>query len=484
MENWLHKQADLKPNQLALIADNKQYSFAQLEQIVIERAQQLISILDKNPRVGVLTTNCLAGYVTILALQQLGRQLVLLNRRLAKPELEDQIEQAKLTQIVQDDAFDINLNGTQQFSFKNLSQLEGQPAEILADFNEDQVTSIMFTSGTTGRPKGVQQSFGNHFYSAMGSVLNLGLLPDDCWLAAVPIFHISGFSIMMRSLIYGIPVRLYDHFDAHQINADLLAGRGTIISLVPVMLEKMLADLPRNQSYPTSFRQVLLGGGPVRQETLVASQARGISITQCYGMTETASQIIALSPRDAQRKLGSVGKPLFPVSLRIVQQDGEGLGQLEVKAPNIAVGYLNQADKYQASFDDGWFKTGDLGWQDDEGFIYIKGRQGDMISSGGENVFPQEIEAVYRNLPEVEDIVVVGVPDTQWGRVPVALVKFKLDAFLSAADLRNYGREQLAHYKVPRDFVEYSNDWPRTASGKIQRYRLVTEYQNMKKAPQ
>ncbi|WP_419155441.1 o-succinylbenzoate--CoA ligase [Weissella minor] len=472
MQNWLTKRVDLTPERTAITYAGQQLSFLQLSQAVEKLAQQLANKLDDNPRVAILTTNTLTGYEMILALQQLGRTVVLLNYRLAPTEIGYQLNDADVTQVLQTDSYTESLSHVQQLTFSEITAAPLAHVEFQSNFDLDQVTTIMYTSGTTGKPKGVEQTFGNHFYSAVGSALNLGLSADDAWVAAVPIFHISGLSIMMRSLIYGMEVRLYERFDVEQINADIMNGKVTTISVVPTMLKSLLNELPVGATYPSRFKTMLLGGGPSDLATLNKAQLAGVGVVQSYGMTETASQIIALDPKDALPKMGSVGKALFPVELRVAHMTTEGVGRVQVKSPTLTVGYLNKMDKYEASFEDGWFDTGDMGYQDAEGYLYLVGREGDMISSGGENIFPNEIEDVYQQLPEIKEISVIGVSDEHWGAVPVAVIEFNQGQELTHQALVHFGRQHLAHYKVPKTYYRLTNDWPRTASGKIQRYLL------------
>lgn len=273
-------------------------------------------------------------------------------------------------------------------------------------------------------------------------------------------------------------VVLLPKFNAHQANELLVNSHITTMSVVPVMLKQLLNDLPENVSYNSGFRTMLLGGGPTDRATLKRAQAHHIPIIQSYGMTETASQVIALDAEYADEKLGSVGKPLFPVSLKIADHLGVPvrMGNIWIKSPTLTTGYLNQPNKLAEKCHDGWFNTEDFGYLDDDGFLFVQGREGDMISSGGENIFPDEIESVYLKLPEIDNIVVVGVPDEQWGQVPVAIVA---GSELSLANLKAYGREKLAHYKVPKRFY-FANDWHRTASGKTQRIKFIAEITRLK----
>lgn len=473
MDNWLIKRAQLTPDRLAVHYQDTRLTFAQMKDRVLKLASQLAVYTQNQERVAVITSNNLQGYLMILAVQQLGKTVVLINRRLAAREIDFQLKDAAINVVVQDDDFNLTLSDVQQLTFAKISDTTVvDTITPVPDFNLEKVTSIMYTSGTTGNPKGVMQTFGNHFYSAVGSALNLGIMPNDVWLAVVPIFHISGLSIMMRSLIYGMGVRLFEKFDVQKINDILLAGEVTTISVVPMMLTRLLAALPANTQYHHNFRTMLLGGGPTDLTTLQKATNAGIEVVQSYGMTETASQVIALDAANAPRKIGSAGQPLLPVSLRIAHPDDKQHGRIQIKSPTLAVGYLNQPEKYADSFEDGWFDTGDMGWIDDEGFLYIDGREGDMISSGGENVFPDEIESTYAELSEISQIAVVGVPDEKWGAVPIAFITFEDNKVLSQEALRDFGREMLAHYKVPARFYQL-DEFPRTASGKVQRHKLI-----------
>lgn len=476
MENWLTKRAHLTPNRVAVVAGQTSYTFSKLAQVVAQEAAGLQTNWPSQPkRVAVLTTNSLAGYVTILALQQLGIEMVLLNRRLSAAELRYQIQDAHVAHLLVDDDFPEATLQTLAVAYWRFTTITSEDA--LADACEvdlDAVTSIMYTSGTTGAPKGVLQTYGNHWYSATGSALNLGLQAADRWLAVVPIFHISGLSILMRGLIYGMTVELVDKFDAQLVNERLLSGEVTTISVVPTMLQQLLANLSE-RVYPAALRTILLGGGPTDLTTLQRAQTAHANVIQSYGMTETASQIIALDMADAPRKIGSAGKPLFPVQLKIGssetpfdQREAGESGTIWVQTPTLTPGYLNLPDKLAADMHEGWFKTGDFGYVDAEGFLFIQGREGDMISSGGENIFPDEIEKTYAALPNLTQIGVVGVPDARWGAVPVAFVQGEN---LTRAELVAFGRENLAHYKVPQKFY-VAQSWPMTASGKLQRTKL------------
>jgi O-succinylbenzoic acid--CoA ligase len=323
---------------------------------------------------------------------------------------------------------------------------------LLGEHDLDAPHCRILTSGTSGTPRMVGLTYGNHLWSAVGSAFNLGVEPTDRWLCCLPLFHVGGLSIVMRSVIYGTTAVIHDGFDVDRVAASLEGDGVTVISVVATQLIRLLeagVDL-------LPLRAVLVGGGPVPDEVLEEAIGRGATVVQTYGMTETASQVTTLSPADAQRKLGSSGRPLLTTHLRI--QDGEIL----VQGPTVAPGFAD---------DDGWLHTGDLGRIDDEGFLYVEGRRGDVIVTGGENVMPDEVEEVLRRHPMVADAAAVGRADPEWQEAVTAVVVLRNGAEVSADELRSHCATSLATFKVPKR-VEFVAQLPRTASGKLIRSAL------------
>lgn len=469
-QNWLLKQAATQPNQIAIDDGNERLSFAELKKQV-EVLVGKIDHLNPGSRVGILATNTLMSYKLALAIMCSGRTIVWLNWRLAGEELERQIKDSGLQLCLVENSL---WRSGMTDPFKSYSAFlitSADPGELIPVFKSNWVASIMYTSGTTGRPKGVLQTFGNHFYSAASSALNLGLSSADKWLCVAPIFHISGFSIIMRGLIYGMTVRLVEKFRAEELERILANETVTIMSVVPFMLKKLIQQQNKtNTHYNSAFRCMLLGGGTIDRETLEACLQRSIPVVQCYGMTETCSQIVALRSADALLKLGSVGQPLFSTQLKL-SKDGEIL----LKTPALTPGYLNLPDKLPSKMIDGWYRTGDIGHLDKEGYLYIDGRADEMLISGGENIFPQEVEQVYQRYPQINEVAVVGQNDSVWGQVPVAFVVS--DRRLSPTKLINYGYEHLARYKVPQHYI-FVSELPKNASGKIRRFMLREKLNN------
>jgi O-succinylbenzoic acid--CoA ligase len=213
---------------------------------------------------------------------------------------------------------------------------------------------------------------------------------------------------------------------------------------------------------------VLLGGGPAPQPLLEACAARGVPVVQTYGLTETASQVATLAPVDALRKLGSAGQPLLPTELRITSASDGQVGEILVRGPTVMQGYINRPEETAQALRDGWLHTGDLGYLDGEGYLYIVSRRHDLIISGGENIYPTEIESVLLAHPAVDEAAVVGLSDPRWGQVPAAAVKLRGGAAAGEAELIEFCRQRLASYKVPR-LVRFVAALPRNAAGKLLR---------------
>jgi O-succinylbenzoic acid--CoA ligase len=288
----------------------------------------------------------------------------------------------------------------------------------------------------------------------------------------LPLFHVGGLSILLRGAIYGIPVVLHERFDPVAVNAAIDSEGVTIISVVATTLQRML-DARGNTPYPPHFRCALLGGGPAPQPLLERCAALGVPVVQTYGLTESASQAVTLSPADALRKLGSAGQPLLPVGLRIDVDGREAapgeVGEILLRGPTITVGYSGHPEATAEAIRDGWLHTGDMGHRDAEGYLYVADRRSDLIISGGENIYPAEVEAALLAHPAVAEAGVVGLPDAQWGQVPVAAIVLRSPA--AESDILAALRAHLAAYKLPRRIIVLS-ELPRTASGKLQRARL------------
>lgn len=476
MENWLTKRVLLSGSKLALVTPGASFTFKELQDNTLAWAGKLISAgISLEKPVAILSFNSLDLYLSILALQQLGVSMVFLNPRLSHAELTFQLADCNADFVIGQTDLLSPLTQITTLSFSEIASNTPAKFNTVSQFPLEQVTSIMYTSGTTGQPKGVLQTFGNHWWSANASLLNLGLSAEDSWILAVPLFHISGLSMLMKGLIYGVPIYLFEHFQATDINRLLINGEGTNISVVTTMLEALLTDLGDRYYHP-NLKCILLGGGPISDSLLEHCVKKNIPVVQSYGMTETASQVVALNLFDAKKKIGSAGLPLFPTQLRIASNDlvlkPNKIGEIQLQGPTITPNYLNQSDKFKESWTtDGWFKTGDLGYCDPAGFLFIKSRLSELIISGGENIYPHEIESCLLAYPTIKEAAVIGMPDDKWGQVPLAFIVLTDPLQHDEHQLLAYLETMLAHYKIPKGYQVIAK-LPRNASGKVLKNKL------------
>lgn len=469
--NWLMQRKLLTPNRVGLSFGEERWTFSQLADQAERVAGQLRTCgFQAGDRVALLVPSTPTLIQVIYGCMYAQLEIVFLNARLSPAELTYQIEDAAVKSIIAAQSEVAKLAG---HHFMTIEQLIKQPVTKTAfseEWAEAQTISIMYTSGTTGFPKGVRQTVENHSSSAMSSALNLGLSERDVWLCVVPIFHISGFSILMRSLLYGMTVRLYEKFDAAACALEIATGTVTKMSAVSMMLERVLTHMEEYQlqAHP-HFTGILLGGGPVPVDYLKRAAKRTMQVAQTYGMTETSSQTATLSNEDAMRKMGSAGKPLFFNQIKI---DGatkpKTEGEICIKGPHVTPGYIGKF-AHLATLEDGWLKTGDIGYLDEEGYLYVIDRRSDLIISGGENIYPAEIENVLLAHPAIQEAGVCGVEDAVWGQVPAAFIVLKEP--LSEENILNFCKMNLANYKVPK-FVKFVDELPRNGSNKLLRRRL------------
>ena len=487
--DWLHDRACLSPDRLAIEADGARLTYLELDAAVDALSAELIAAgVKPGEIVALLAQNGAAFARAIHAVSRAGAVLMPLNLRLTPSELAWQVSDANAHRILHDATHkDLAISLREEVVPLELIDVE-TPTARLEEFvgranapssapglNLEALHSVVYTSGTTGRPKGAMLTYGNHLWSATASALNLGLRPDDRWLACLPLFHVGGLSILLRSVIYGTTAVIHPGFDPSRVNAAIDNEGITIVSVVANMLQRML-DEHGGRPYPPSLRCVLLGGGPAPEPLLRRCVEIGVPVVQTYGLTESASQVATLAPEDALRKLGSAGKPLFGAGLRIVDETGAEFapgepGEIVLRGPSVTPGYLNRPDETAAAIRDGWLHTGDLGYVDAEGYLYVLDRRDDLIVSGGENVYPAEVEAVLQSHPDVAEAGVYGIEDERWGRAPVAVVVLHDGATADAEALTAFCRERLASYKTPQR-IEFTRALPRNAAGKLLRNRL------------
>jgi O-succinylbenzoic acid--CoA ligase len=474
--NLLAKRAALTPNRVALRFSGEEWTFDQMYQEATVFAQKLSSKgIQPGMRIAILASSNQELMFALHGCMQLGCELVMLNERLKEEELSYQLADSQADYLLVDSHDKRDLESANSISFEDVYAAIPTQLEIEKEWPSERTITIMYTSGTTGRPKGVRQSLENHVMSATGSALNIGVQPNDCWLCNMPLFHISGFSILMRSVLYGMTVSLHSKFDAEKAVEEILTGTVTRMSIVAVSLERMITILEKKDLLlPNTFQSMIVGGGPVPLNYLERAIERNIPVLQSYGMTETSSQTTTLAAEDAIRKLGSAGKPLFFADVKI---DGEEtIGEICIKGPHVTTGYVGNASSVNPQVN-GWLHTGDIGYLDEEGYLFVLDRRSDMIISGGENIYPAEIEQVLTKHSAVKEAGVTGRLDDTWGKVPVAFLVLKKDTPIE--ELREFVKDKLASYKQPVDYYVVEQ-LPRSASNKLLRRELLN---TIKKSP-
>ncbi len=414
---------------------------------------------------GAYLENSLFSVGLILAAVRLGVRLVVFHRRLSPAELEWQVRTARPRWLICDDR-----PGTGELAGSPWMGWDGmlpQPAplpkpDIAASFT-------FFTSGTSGYPKAVTLSLANLKAAADASSQRLNTRPGERWLLCLPLYHIGGLSILFRAAWDGMTVVFQPRFDAAETARLVREESVNLISLVPTMLYRLMPWWEQGEA-GAALRLILLGGSATDPPLLRRSLEAHLPVALTYGLTEAASQVCTALPELVYRKPGSVGKPLPGMEVEVRNAQGERctpgeIGEIWVRGPAVALGYEGQPP-----FPDGVLQTGDLGYLDEEGDLWVLARRSDLILSGGENVYPAEVERVLMEYPGVQEVCVFGLPDAEWGQQVAAAVVTGED--VTAEALIHHARRFLAGYKVPRRIV-FVSELPRTPAGKVKRHVLV-----------
>ena len=509
--SWLQRRRPKSGDKTALIAGDRKLSYEQFA----DRSRRLANALRdrgvaRGDRVAYLGENHPAFLETLFACGQLGAIFVPLNTRLAPPEIRFQLDDCSAAALVYaGDLATLARAAAEGTALSNLIAVDGTQTDggtavgggpvpntnaaaedyeaVVASGSTEPIDEavtlddgamILYTSGTTGNPKGALLTHGNITWNCINVITDFDFASTDVALMISPMFHVASLDMgVLPTLLKGGTVILEPRFDPQRTLQLIERHRVTTISGVPTTYQ-MLCEHPEwPTSDITSLNKLTCGGSAVPLRVLEAYEARGLRFSNGYGMTETAPGATTLPASRSRDKAGSSGLPHFFTDVRIADPAGgpvqQGtVGEIQIKGPNVIREYWNRPDATAGSYaDGGWFKSGDMGYRDQDGFVFVSDRLKDMIISGGENIYPAEVEQAIAEIDAVGSVAVIGVPDDKWGEVPRAVVVVREGASLTEQQVRAHLDGRLARYKIPKTVV-FVDDMPRTASGKIRKKDL------------
>jgi acyl-CoA synthetase (AMP-forming)/AMP-acid ligase II len=504
--SWTARRARKTPDRIAFVYDGSELTYACLHDRVARLAGALRGLgLRPGDRVAYLGQNHPAFFETMFATWAAGGIFVPLNFRLAQPELAHQLADSGAAALVYAPAFAATVAALRgDVAVTHMVALDGAaggvngyedmlaaaaPAWVDQTVTLDDPCLIMYTSGTTGRAKGATLTHGNITWNTLNVLVDTDLTGDAVALVVAPLFHTAALNMLsLPVLIKGGTLVIEPGFDPRRA-LDLIARqRVSVLFGVPAMYDAMAALPEWPDADLSSLRALLCGGAPVPLATIRSYLDRGLSFIQGYGMTEAAPGVLLLDAAHAQSKAGSAGVPHFFTDVRIVGPERRDVaagerGEILVAGPNVMRGYWNQRDETAQVFagerarasTERWLRSGDIARADDDGYVYVADRVKDVIISGGENVYPAEVESALRAHPAVADCGVIGVPDDRWGEVGRAVVVLRPGAEADEAGILAFLDGKIARYKIPRS-VLFAADLPRTATGKIAKKTLRQSY--------
>ena len=500
--DWIAHHSRQRPTTEAVrdLGSSRSFTYAELDRRVDAMAAYLESLgIGRGDRVAVLAHNGVEFFDVQFACARTGSICVLLNWRLTVTELEYILNDSAPALLVHDAEFTESAEELQRRCSIGallaidggaadspyevaLARFEGQSVEP-AVLTHDDVITIMYTSGTTGLPKGAMITHGMNFWNAVNLGIPGGIGLDTVHLNVLPLFHTGGLNCYCNPVLHAggtvVVLKGFDPGEALGVLGDPTQGI-THFFAVPAPYQFMMQHPDFEDTDLSRLRTAGVGGAPCALTIMERWAERGVLLTQGFGMTETSPACIFLDPGDALRKIGSTGKALMHTEFRIVNEDGgdcgpDEIGELWVAGPNITPGYWNRPDATADAFEGRWLKTGDAAQMDDEGFVFIVDRWKDMYISGGENVYPAEIENVLYQLPEVAEAAIIGVPNDKWGEVGLAVIALKPDATIDRKTVVEYCVTRLAKFKVPNDIAIVAA-LPRNATGKVLKRELRAQF--------
>ena len=494
--SWIGRRAAATPRLPAITFDGHTTSYGELLDRIDRLAAELAAGgVGRGDRVGYLGLNDPMFLITLFAAARIGAVFVPLNYRLTAAELGYILADAGVHTLLADARHAAVagpvLSGSGVRRALALSAVPGwEPLpDLLANRGRlaapvhprsAEVAVIMYTSGTTGRPKGAMLTHGNLFWNNVNALLSFDVSQDDVSLVAAPLFHIGGLNVTtLVTLQKGGQIVLMPAFDPGQALKLIAEYRVTTMFGVPAMF-LFMSQVPEFAAADLSSVRLLICGGAPVPETLISRYGqRGIAFVQGYGLTETAPLALVLRTDEVSVKVGAAGHAVLPLSdVRLVDVENNPVapgerGEICVRGPQVMAGYWHNREATDAVIDaDGWFHTGDIGQADQDGYVYVVDRLKDMVITGGENVYPAEVEAVLYHHPAIAEVAVLGTPHEQWGEAVTAVVALNPGAALTLEELSAFARDKLAGYKIPLR-LEFVDALPRNPAGKVLKYQLL-----------
>ncbi len=459
---WLRYGKQYYPNRICM----NNYTYQDIYSAVVNVATRLQTLSDT--RIAIVSDNSVTMAVYLLAAMLVRKEVLLLNVHLTAGEIENQLCELHITTVLHSAKRCGQVpKSVTSMEFESMESMLHNEEKDIFDWivNDNDIAAIMNTSATTGQFKSVPLRWSQIKAHVQASQEVLGRSEQDNWLMVLPLFHVSGLSILMRSLYNGTAMTIMESYDEEQVLQYIHDGRINMMSLVPTILKNLEPRITHHQ-----LRVILLGGEFIPRPLVDACVEKQLPIYKTYGMTETFSQSVTMPVLLNLNKLDSVGKPLPGMTVHIVNPDVDGVGEIHLNGPMVMRGYINREPIH------GDFNTDDMGYVDEDGFLYILNRRTDLIISGGENIYPKEIEDTVYAMQGVKECAVIPVADTKWGQVPALFVAFDdIDAL--GADLkmivRDYISSKLAKYKVPK-YITIMDALPRNGTGKIMRKSLAS----------
>lgn len=477
VNRWIESHAHIRPSKVAIIdrVSGVSYSYQDLYRTSRLQAYRLASLgVQPGDRVAVHSQNRPEVLELLLACGLLGACLVPLNWRLTAQELEKIVDDCQPRLTFLDPDLPCQLPGQSIFGLQSLNA----PSVPLPEVDPDSSLAIFYTGGTTGVPKGAILTHTSIQWNAWNTISGWGLSPEDIAPIFTPMFHTGGLNVMATPLLcLGGTLVLPGSFEPTLALDVIEKEHCTLVFLVPTMYE-MLRQVPGfGRSKVAHVRKWISGGAPCPKTLFDAYWNEGLELIQGYGLTEAGPNTFGVSFEDARKRSGTVGVPLPGVQLRLTDGEGQApapgqAGELWVKGGHVMQGYWNRPKETAQVMDGGWLATGDLAYRDEDGFYYICGRRKEMFISGGENVFPAEIEEVILTHPKVAEVAVVGVPHPKWGEVGRAYLVMKESADFQESEMVEHCQALLARYKVPKEYV-LMDSLPKSAAGKVLKRMLM-----------